>query len=137
MNEKLENNYPTKKVIKNYIIFGALAFNFPIFVFSLWLILFDSNPLANLLIMISLIYSVISSIIIFAMTAYFISDLKIKITKPADYYKPFLVAFVVALIIFFLIGFMAFGPFSVLYLGLALFVGIISAILAKFILPKS
>lgn len=35
MNEKLENNYPAKKVIKNYIIFGALAFNFPIFVFSL------------------------------------------------------------------------------------------------------
>ena len=137
MNETLENNYPAKKVIKNYMIFGTLSFNFPIFIFSLWVILIDSNPIASLLVMIGLICSIIGSIIIFAMTAYFISDLKIKITKPSDYYKPFLVAFVVALIIFFLMGFMVFGPFSVLYLGLAVFVGIISSVLAKFILPKS
>ncbi|STZ07637.1 Uncharacterised protein [Moraxella caprae] len=137
MNEKLENNYPAKKVIKNYMIFGTLSFNFPIFIFSLWLIIFDGNPLANLLIMISLICSVISSIIVFAITAYFISDLKITITKPADYYKPFLVAFVVSLVIFFLMSFMVLGMLSVLYLVLSVLVGVISVILAKFLLPKS
>lgn len=137
MNERLENKYPTKKVIKNYMIFGTLSFNFPIFIYLLAVIIFRNDSMSIIIMMIALFFGVISSAIIFAMTAYLISDLKITITKPTDYYKPFLVAFVVSLVIFFLIGFMVLGLLIGLYLGLAVFAGIISAVLAKFILPKS
>lgn len=138
MNKNNEIHHPTKKVIKNYMIFGTLSFNFPIFIYLLAVIVFKNDSMSIIIMMIALFFGVISSAIIFAMTAYFISDLKITITKPSDYYKPFSVAFVVSLVIFFLMSFMVVSPLAGFFVSLvlAVFMGIISAVLAKFILPK-
>ncbi|MDO4897587.1 MAG: hypothetical protein Q3971_09525 [Moraxella sp.] len=139
MNEIAENKYPTKKVIKNYMIFGTLIFNMPIFIYLLAVIIFRNDSMSIIIMMIALFFGMISSAIIFAMTAYLLSDLKITITKPTDYYKPFSVAFVVSLVMFFLMSFMVVSPLAGFFVSLvlAVFMGIISAVLAKFILPKS
>ena len=139
MNEKLENNYPAKKVIKNYIIFGALAFNFPIFVYFLLIIIFRSDTISIIIMATALFFGILSTVIFMAIVSFVLINLQIKITKLSDYVKPFLAGFFISLVGFFLFNLMIFPELYglIVSLFLALFVGIISTILAKFILPKS
>ncbi|MDO4449562.1 MAG: hypothetical protein Q4B79_01200 [Moraxella sp.] len=139
MNKELKDTYPNDKVIKNYILFGTLVFNFPIFVYFLLIIIFRSDTISIIIMATALFFGILSTVIFMAIVGFVLINLQIKITKLSDYVKPFLAGFLISLVGFFLFNLMIFPELYglIVSLFLALFVGIISAILAKFILPKS
>lgn len=142
-----KNKYPTLKIITTYAVMGGLIGILPLLLFTILKLFNHFRADNNQVFVVSLIIWVVGFCSAL-LTGIILSYFRIKIIKLSDYFKPFLIGFGVTFICFIIIAIIKFihkfnndinsllMSYIFMYLLLSLIYGMVSAVLANFILPK-